>query len=407
MKKLLSVVCLLAMLVGVFAACEAHEHDFERDWSFDDDYHWHACTAVDGCPETDDMEEHEFEVVMDDEGNPINKCKVCDATNDKVDSAPEHEHTFDEKLTAGDNFHWYACTVEGCYESKDKAEHTFGNPDVTYADNKITIKYVCVDCAFEKVDEQKVKTEVDDALAWDNAFKNFRLTNFTMDVFLVSGDYTHNNHCIVTETAAYYCIPDSKEFYTIPNEDGTYTTYFRRDSDAPFTILADTSTEYLIGAQTETVIQISFEKNFEKFTYDAETASYVCTDTLEANYYSFEGELYGTLYCYNNVVKITDGKISYIEADYHIDSMDEDDKCSFRYYNIGMSAVEVPQDVSKDAVEESDETVTGNTNMGENSNIGEVATEIVEFRTEFAEPPVEIDPSDDMVETVVVVVPAE
>ncbi len=350
MKKLLSVFCLLAMLIGVFAACEAHEHEFESDWSSDDDYHWHACVAIDGCPEEEDKEEHDFEVVLNKKGNPINKCKVCGETNSNVSSATEHEHTYEDKLTASDNFHGYPCTAKGCYEMKDKSEHVFGNPEITYADSKITFKYVCVDCAFEKVEEQKVKTEVDDALSWDNAFKNFKLTNFTMDVYQKHGEYTNHNHCVVTEKDAYYCIPDSNEFYTVPNGDGTYTTYQRHDSDDPFTIRDDTSNQYLIGAQTETVIQISFEDNFDKFTYDEKTASYVCDEPIEANYYSFEGELYGTLHCYQNVVKITDGKISYIEAHYYFDEKVEDEEYSFTYYNIGMSVVEVPQSVIDQAI---------------------------------------------------------
>ena len=195
MKKIIAFALLFTMIFAMLASCtEEHEHDFEKEWSSDSDYHWHACTAVDGCDKKDDKEAHDFEIVTDENGDPINKCKVCGETNTKVNTAPEHEHVFAEELTASENFHWYPCTVEGCYEASEKSEHSFGNPEVTYGDKKISIKQTCVDCAYEKVEEQTVKTEVDDALAWDNAFKNFRLTNFTMDVFLVSGDYTHNNH---------------------------------------------------------------------------------------------------------------------------------------------------------------------------------------------------------------------
>lgn len=358
MRRILSVLCLLAMLVGVLAACDVHEHVFDTEkWTSDADFHWHACTVVDGCIEKADKAEHDFEVTVDEEGKPINRCKVCGATNDKVPTAPEHEHTFGDKLATSDNFHWYPCTVEGCYEMKDKAEHSFGNPEVTYTDSKITIKYVCVDCGFEKVEEQEVKTEVDDALSWDDAFKNFKLTNFTMDVFMTREGLTHTNHCVVTEKEAYYCIPDSNEFYTVPAGDGTYKTYQRRDSDDPFVLLSDTGTEYLLGAQTETVLQISFEQNFDKFTYDAATASYVCADVIEAVAYDFDGEEMEVIYCYDNVVKITDGKISYIEAHYYFDAeegREEDYDYSFRYYNIGMSAVELPQSVIDSAIPESE-----------------------------------------------------
>ena len=364
MKKFLSVICLLAMMLTMLASCEEHEHIFDTDeWEADDDYHWHACTAVDGCPEVEDKEEHEFEVVENKKGKLVNQCKVCGETNDDVPSAPEHEHTFSDKLTGGDNYHWYACTVEGCYEKKDKNEHAFGNPEVTYADNKITTKYVCVDCAFEKIEEQVVKTEVDNALSWDDAFKNFKLTNFTMDVIFeyTSQNENHTNHCVVTEKDAYYCIPDSNEFYTFTNEDGTYTTYKRRGSNDPFVLLKDKSSTYLVGAQTETVIQVSFEENFEKFTYDEKTASYVCADVIEAICYDFDGNVLDTLYCYDNVVKLVDGKISYIGASYYFEEDElEDSSKSFKYYNIGISAVEVPQSVIENAISEEDRDSSNN-----------------------------------------------
>ena len=354
MKRILSVLCILAMLVGVLSACDLHEHTFDTEnWTHDDDYHWHACTFIAGCNEQSDKTEHDFEVQIDEDGKPVNRCKVCGAVNDKVSTAPEHDHIFDEKLSFGDNFHWYACIAEGCYEMKDKTEHIFGNPEVSYADNKITIKYICVDCGYEKIEEQEVKTEVDDALSWDDAFKNFKLINFTMDVFMVhvNGDQQHN-HCVVTETEAYYCIPGGTEFYTVPAGDGTYRTYYRYE-EGKFVILDDTSNEYLIGAQTETVLQISFEQNFDKFVYDAETGSYVCAEVIEATCYGFDGSDYGVIYCYNSVVKITDGKITYIGASYYFDDKDEDIDYSFCYYNIGMSSVEIPQSIIDNAIPES------------------------------------------------------
>ena len=86
-----------------------------------------------------------------------------------------------------------------------------------------------------------------------------------------------------------------QEFYTIPNGDGTYTTYSRNRSTDTFIKLKDTSNTYLLGAQVETVIQVSFEDNFEKFTYDAETASYLCEEAIAADYFDFDGEKIGTI----------------------------------------------------------------------------------------------------------------
>ena len=352
MKKFLVVFISILALLLMLSGCEMHEHTFADEWSTNEDYHWHACTAVENCNEAQDKQEHDVEVTADKDGKPINRCKVCQYENDMVSTAPEHEHVFDEKYATSSDFHWYPCTVDGCFEMKDRAEHAYSNPEITYSDKKIIIKYTCVDCLYEKVEEQEIKSEVDDAVSWNEAFKNFKLTNFSMDVNFVYGEGgKHTNHCVVTENEAYYCIPDSQEFYTVPNGDGTYTTYIRNRSTDKFIKLNDTSNTYLLGAQVETVIQVSFEDNFEKFTYDAETASYLCEEAIAADYFDFDGDKIGTMYCYNNIVKIADGKISYIEASYYFEESDMG-TMSFKYYNIGMSAVEVPQSVIDEAVPE-------------------------------------------------------
>ena len=352
MKKVLSVLLVAVMLVAVLASCNTHEHVFATDaWTFDDDYHWRACTAEEGCKEQSEKAEHDFEVIIGDDGNPVNSCKVCGATNTNVQTAPEHEHEFADEFSANNNFHWHACKVEGCYETPDKAEHAFGNPEVTYADKKIIIKRVCIDCAYEAIEEQEVETEVDNSVSWNEAFKNFKLTNFTMEVYFDYSGYKHVNHCVVTDTAAYYCIPDAKEYYTVPNSDGTYTTYARSGSENHFWKVSDNSNKWLIAAQTETVIQVSFEDNFDKFVYDEASGSYVCADPIGARAYMPNGEDYMDMFCYNNVVKLTDGKISYIEAEYYFEESEKlTQKKSFKYYNIGISAVEVPRDVIDNAV---------------------------------------------------------
>ena len=345
MKKALFLLALAVLLICL-VACNDHEHTFsDSEWANDADYHWRPCTAQAGCTEQHDRTAHDYELYMTTAGGPVYRCTVCGMTKTEMISVPEHEHTYGEALKFDTAYHWVGCTVEGCTEATERFEHAFGNPEVSYADGKIETTYTCVDCGFGKKTEQTVSTEVEGALDWNDAFKNFKLVNFTMDVFFKQGAMTHTNHCVVTENEAYYCIPDANEFYTVPNGDGTYTTYIRGNSKDPFTKLNDTSDTYLIGAQTETVIQVSFEENFDKFTYDKESASYVCKEEIESTFYSFDGKPMGTLVSFNNVVKVTNGAISYIEADYYIGSQSSNYSQSFKYYNIGMSAVEVPQSV--------------------------------------------------------------
>jgi hypothetical protein len=102
------------------------------------------------------------------------------------------------------------------------------------------------------------------------------------------------------------------------------------------------------GASTEPVIQLSFEDNFDKFTYDAKTATYSADEVIEAITYNFNGEEGPSLYCHTSEVKIVDGKINYIACEYSYGSPDAS-RSSFVYYNIGISNVEIPQSVIDEA----------------------------------------------------------
>ena len=64
---LLSVLMLIACAIG-FAACDSgHEHPYSAEWSCDDTYHWHACTA-ETCDKVKDKAKHTW-----DDG----VCSVC------------------------------------------------------------------------------------------------------------------------------------------------------------------------------------------------------------------------------------------------------------------------------------------------------------------------------------------
>ena len=86
--------------------------------------------------------------------------------------------------------------------------------------------------------------------------------------------------------------------------------------------------------------------------YDPETGSYVCDEVIEAIAYNFSGDDSQIIYCYNNVVNIIDGKISSIEASYYFDEKDDDMDYSFKYYNIGITVMEIPQSVIDNAIAE-------------------------------------------------------
>ena len=351
MKRLLLIVSLLLVSAMLLVSCNAdpHEHSFGEEWASDADYHWHACT-VEGCAEQAGKAAHEFVVETDEEGKPYNVCTVCGTTNTNVSTAPEHEHVFAEEYSSNDNMHWYACTVENCYETKDKVEHAYGNPETEYADGTLTIKNVCVECGYEKVETQKVDVTVEDAVEWDNIFKGFKLTNFSMKVFFAGdGDsIAHVNECIITEDAVYYCIPNSREFYVKKNADGTYEGYLKNQETDKYEKMTEDLEAFFKGASTEPVLNVSFEENFDKFTYDATTGIYTSNEIIEAQAYNFNGTSAMDIFCHVSKVSVIDGKISYIECEYSFGSEDNT-RNNFIYYNIGISNLEIPQAVKDEA----------------------------------------------------------
>lgn len=368
MKRILN---LLFATVAAFAVCltlgscdNDHTHKYKTEWSNDEDFHWYACES-DGCTSQSQKAEHTFEEDADADGKAINVCTVCGYVSNLVNTAGPHDHVYETELTAGANFHWYACTTEGCTERRDREEHDFAMPEIIQEANAIKRIYTCSLCGYEKTETTVISSVVEGEVSWTQAFENLELVNFDMDVYMTFKDGTQHNHCITTENGVYYQIPGFREFYSVKNADGTCTTYAREvteygndltDSD-PFYKLSDTSDKYLKQAQTETVLAVSFADNYDKFTYDEEKGAYVCATPIKTTAYMADGTpLPHDMYCYNNVVKVADGKISYISADYYFVASDgtrsdaDGSKASFIYANIGLCTVTVPKSVSENAI---------------------------------------------------------
>lgn len=368
MKKIISLVCLLSIMVLSFASCGQHDHEFEDKWTTDSDYHWHACVADENCKEKGDRELHDFAVDLDEDGNTVNACKVCGYENDRVSTAPEHEHTFGTEYAYSDNFHWFECTVEGCYETSKSRDHQYSTPETSYADGKLTVKYTCVDCGYEKVEVTTVDVQVDSATEWDELFGSFKLTNFSMDVYIGYEGEIQHNHCVVTEDALYYHIPDSIEMYIV-KEDGVWAGYRKSEyeDDAKYEIIEGTQEELQQMCENysrETILQISFAENFEKFTYNAEEGTYTSNQTIDATYYDNDGDIAGTLYCLNSTVKVADGKIIYISADYNFGREHDDGTYRFVYDHIGIADMSVPQSV----IDEANENAANDNSENEEQN---------------------------------------
>ena len=386
MKRILN---LLFAMVAAFAVCltlgscdNDHTHKYKTEWSSDEDFHWYACES-DGCTSKSQRAEHTFEEDADAEGNAINLCTVCGYVSTLVNTAGPHDHVYETEYTKGANFHWYACTTEGCTERKDREEHDFAMPEIIQEANAIKRIYTCSLCGYEKTETTVISSVVEGEVSWTQAFENLELVNFDMDVYMTFDNETQHNHCITTPDGVYYQIPGYREFYSVKNSDGSYTTYAREaktheltDSD-PFYKLSDTSGKYAAQATTETVLAVSFADNYDNFTYDAEKGAYVCSSPIKTAAYSADGTPYPMeMYCYNNVVKVADGKISYISADYYFvypdgsSSKDEGVQSSFTYANIGMCTVTVPKSVSESAISDPDYVFTYGQTSGPSGDTG-------------------------------------
>ena len=346
---------LVVMALSLMSCNSDHSHDFADDWSSDEDMHWRACT-VEGCTSTVEKADHDFEENAD---GTANVCKTCGYKADLVGTAPDHEHVFSEEVSYNDNYHWYACTVEGCIERDSRNAHQFSNPEITQTATTITRAYSCVDCDYKKTETLTIEAEVKDETTWADAFTNLNFENFTAYVnFYYSDDEVteeQTNRVTVTENSVYYLIEDYVEFYSAKNSAGTYDTYIRKYDytkgamEENFTLLNDKSDRYYLGGSTEAVINLSFANHFDSFVFDEATGTYSTEEVIAADCHDFAGSLLDTLNCYNISVKVADNKINYINLNYYFDP-DDPTLYTLNYYNIGMTSLSIPQNVIENAL---------------------------------------------------------
>lgn len=328
MKKLICILCLIFLLSAAMYSCDSQKDD---------------------SPES---EKSSLTDASTDE-QPADEQPADEQPTEAPTESPAHEHSFGEELAYDDAFHGYPCAVEGCGEMKDREEHTFGSPEVTYSDGKVITKRACLVCGFEKAEEQAVSTEIDGALTWDEVFKSFKPTNYTLIIKIETDLVSREHNCIVTEDGAYVHIPGQTELYTLSDGNGKYVTYGREDGAENFTISSDDSDQYYVWAKHAATLNVSFEENFDKFAYDEESGSYKCAEVIPAMTYAPDGSPLESIYCYDCTVMIVDGRISYLSASYMPTPNPAPDEYFYLCYSdIGTSVVEIPQSVIDSAIPE-------------------------------------------------------
>ena len=130
----------------------AHTHAYATAWSSDSENHWRACTGS-GCDSKSDLAAHVYDNDAD------TTCNIC--------GYERAAHTHTATVWANDDtYHWHDCTVSGCGEQFDKAEHAWNAGEITTPATEATpgVKtYTCTVC-------QKTRTESVSALGYTIAF---------------------------------------------------------------------------------------------------------------------------------------------------------------------------------------------------------------------------------------------
>lgn len=147
-RAILSVVFVLVLGATMLVACNKDKgeetpetHTYSQTWSYDSSEHWHQCT-LDGHTDVADKAAHTYDNDAD------TTCNVCGYER------PAHDHAA-TAWSSDATYHWHDCTVSGCGEQFDKAEHVWDEGTITTeatftSDGEKT--YTCTVC-------EKTKTE--------------------------------------------------------------------------------------------------------------------------------------------------------------------------------------------------------------------------------------------------------
>lgn len=190
---------------------------------------------------------------------------------------------------------------------------------------------------------------VQDAAAWDTAFDALTMTNYSMTIVSVYSLEGHSQamHCVFAEDAAYYYNQSTGEIYIKANEDGTNTQYQRPYGGEAFMISENNTEGMLASAGQSMATYLPTGLTFDKFTYDAQSKSYICEDVLELSI-TQEGSS-TTIYGYKTVVQFVDGNVSTVMVEYRRTQDTSIPASSISYFNIDSSVVEIPQEVIDNA----------------------------------------------------------
>ena len=134
--------------------------EYDTQWSFDENTHWHACLTPGHTKERQDEEPHQFEIEIiaaTYERGPIslNTCKICGYQYEEDAGGVPLEHHYSDVPSYDEAFHWYACIDEGYEElQKLKEAHLYQDTvtkEPTYDEEGVKI-CECIVCHYAKTE---------------------------------------------------------------------------------------------------------------------------------------------------------------------------------------------------------------------------------------------------------------
>lgn len=127
MKKILSILLCLVMLLSLLAGCGGgddktdptettkHKHTYATEWSSDENNHWYQATCEHSTLQAN-LGEHLDE-------NLDGACDICGYEDQSC------QHTYSEEWTSDATHHWHAATCNHMGTVSEKAEHADGDND--------------------------------------------------------------------------------------------------------------------------------------------------------------------------------------------------------------------------------------------------------------------------------------
>lgn len=202
-KQVFFVMTLLSLVLSGCNQNVSHVHSFNKDWSCDEIYHWHATN----CEHTDlkaDLKEHDFgdfvsnnDATIENDGTKTRSCLVCDYEETVVDIGSKiHVHTYSTEWTSDDNYHWHYVTCEHETIPVNYISHKWDGGVVTktptYTEEGICLE-TCVECKHtreNKISKLVLSSDESDleSIANDNLFY-FSYEN--------SFDLSHRYHYVI------------------------------------------------------------------------------------------------------------------------------------------------------------------------------------------------------------------